>query len=225
MAILSTTKRLAGALVCVLVFTACGSAADDASGIPTLEDSTDVAAADSSAEVNPEQAAQDFVACLREEGFDVADPTLNDEGGVDMRSIFESSGLDPRSEDFQQVQEACGEFLADAGLGGGAGDRGADRQESLLEFTACLRQEGLEVSDPAAPGEQGDAAGGTPPADRPQQGADGGASEADRTDRIAEMLELDPEDPAVVSAFEACNSVLETLGGPGGQNAAEAQDS
>lgn len=249
-------RRLAGPVAaCALLLSACGS--DDTAGdLPSLGGS-DAAASGSvtTTTVDPEEAAQDFVACLREQGLEVADPQVDSDGRIDMRSIFESAGLDPRSEDMRTAMDECRDTLANAGFGPSEEDRAA-REESMLAFTSCLRDEGLDVGDldfegpgfgGPPDGGEGSAAGGLPGRDgssnstdtsvagddsaattaeapTPPQRPDGPMSQEGRTRFLAERLDLDPDDPAVTAAFEACSSQLEAIappggpGGPGGPN-------
>lgn len=206
-------KLAAPAVLSVALLGACGSEETASADVPSLS-GDDGAAATTTTPIDAEEAAQQFVACVREEGIDVADPEVGQDGAVDLRSIFESADVDPRSDEFREVQDACGDLLADAGLGRND-DQQAERQESTLAFSACLRGEGLEVSDLAAGGPGGGggaggeapaADGGTPPS-RPERGG-GQGSEADRTTFLAEAMGLDPEDPEVTAAFETCSDEL-----------------
>ena len=150
-------KLAAPAVLSMALLGACGSKETASADVPSL--SGDAAAATTTTPIDAEEAAQQFVACVREEGIDVADPEVGQDGAVDLRSIFESADIDPRSDEFRDVQDACGDLLADAALGRND-DQQAERQESMLAFSACLRGEGLEVSDLAAGGPGGGGPGG-----------------------------------------------------------------
>ena len=54
-----------------------------------------------------EQAMLDFARCMREHGIDMPDPG---EGGLISR-VGADGELDPRSEEFQEAQEACRQHL------------------------------------------------------------------------------------------------------------------
>ena len=108
--------------------------------------------------------------------------------------------------------------------GGGAFDRDAI-QQAMSDFTACLRDEGLEVDDVTfgGPGDGGPGGNGSipvgslppggfvggPTGSPPQGGPQGpGAEGFDPTARIIEQLGLDDTDPAVAAALDVCGSLL-----------------
>jgi hypothetical protein len=118
------------------------------------------------------------------------------------------------------------------GQGGGL-DRDAI-QESLNDFTACLRDQGLDVDDISFGNGQGPAGGngggfggppaggsipdGATPADgsvpaggfgAPPPTGDGQGTGFNPTDRIIERLDLDETDPAVTAAISVCESILD----------------
>jgi hypothetical protein len=183
--------------------------------------------------IDPQKAVEKFVACLREQGLEVADPKVASDGQVDMRSIFQSANIQPGSTEFSTAMDKCGSLLQNAGFGPTAEERQA-RQEATLAFTACLRKQGLTVSDPTFNG-PGDGQGGPPPGAAPgASGATGDSSasttvagdaasattmpappaggppatEEERNARMAERLGLDAADPAVTAAFAACSTEL-----------------
>lgn len=191
-----------------------------------------------------QEAVLAYAACMRENGIEMADPTFDADGNMEGGLGFgPDSGIDPQSDEFQTAQEACGDLIdgiALGGRGGGGGDFDPDAmQAALTDFTACLRDEGLDVDDitfgPGAggPGGGGDAAtGGTgavpggavPGGDAtggsvPQGGFEGGppadgegppeGEGFDPTSRMIEQLGLDADDPAVTAALETCQPALE----------------
>ena len=247
---MSTTilRRLAvHAAACALLLSACGSDTESAAKVPSLDGSGGSGAASvTTTTVDAEQAAQDFVTCLREQGLEVADPKVGSDGNVDMRSIFESAGLDPGNEDMRTAMDSCRDELGNAGFGPSEADR-EERQQAMLAFTSCLRDQGLEVGDLSfdgpggggggfgpPPGSDSEAGGGALPgrstdgsttdgsttdgsAPTPPQRPGGSFSEEDRNRMLAERLDLDPDDAAVTAAFSACSDTLADLGGPGGR--------
>ncbi len=235
--------RFLAPVAVVMVFSAaCGSDTKTATDVPSLN-GTKSSGSVTTTTIDPEEAVQKFVACLREQGLEVADPKVGSDGQVDMRSIFENADIQPGSEDFRAAQEKCGSLLANAGFGPSEESQKA-RQEAMLAFTSCLRKEGLEVGDvtfggPGGGGPDGGPGGapdGTPQGDLPTGGTGAGANaptppardgapatEEERNARLAERLSLDASDPAVTAAFEACSTELSAIntgpGGPGGPGA------
>ena len=90
-----------------------------------------------------------YAACMRENGIDMADPTFDADGNPSGGGFGPDSGIDRQSDEFQTAQTACADLMEGVTLGG-RGRIGVDReaiQTSLNDFTACLRDEGLEVDD------------------------------------------------------------------------------
>lgn len=170
-------RFLAPVAVMMAFTSACGSDPKTATDVPSLN-GTKSSGSVTTTTIDPEEAVQKFVACLREQGLEVADPKVGSDGQVDMRSIFENADIQPGSDDFRAAQEKCGSLLANAGFGPSEESQKA-RQEAMLAFTSCLRKEGLEVGDvtfggPGGPGGGGPGGGG-PGGGFPGGGGPGGA--------------------------------------------------
>ncbi len=112
----------------------------------------------------------------------------------------------------------------------GSAGQGASR---FAAFTACLQEQGLGVTEPTfdgqgGPGGQGGPMGGSapdgsmppgtppaegsPPTDSMPAGGPGGGVPGDGGEistRIVEMMGLDPDDPTVAAAVEACSTDLQ----------------
>ncbi|MBI4935501.1 MAG: hypothetical protein HY828_16595 [Actinobacteria bacterium] len=173
-----------------------------------------------------------FAQCMRDNGVDMADPTFDADGNL-QGGFGPDSGIDFRDDATRTALEACQEIMPAGGPGGGGGGPQFDRteiQESLTEFTACLRDQGLEVDDVDFGAGPGGAGPGGPPADGslPTPPADGGGGFQggpppdgsfpaggpggegfDPTARILEQLGLDTTDPAVTAAVDSCSAVLD----------------
>lgn len=220
--ILSTIRSRRGivaiVLLCVvaLVASACGgedeaAASSGDGGVATLAEPADgVASTDEpvDADLAADEAALEFSECMRDQGLDFPDVGVDAEGNPDLRSSFLESGLTPGSEEFQTGLEACGSILQNAGFGGGRGNLAEDPavQDGLVEYSECLRDEGLAVGDIQLGGGQGANQGQTDGGDARGQG--GGA---DREGRIAAFLGVDPDDPEVAAALETCGPILDQL--------------
>ncbi|MFB9660298.1 hypothetical protein ACFQS3_11070 [Glycomyces mayteni] len=119
-------------------------------------------------ELSQEEALQAFAECMREQGVDFPDPDPDGgfAGGEELREIME---------DQPEAVEACQDHLA-------SGEQGLDDPEvqaSLLEFSQCMRENGVE--------------------DMPDPGEDGFGPT---------LLEDGQADPEWDAAIEACQDVL-----------------
>ena len=234
-----TIHRLTIALAGVALFaSACGGGdeAEAAVGVATLEDvETDVAeVVETDTELEADEAALEFSACMRDQGLDFPDIGVDAEGNPDLRDAFLSSGITPGSDEFRTGMDACGEILQSAGFGGGGGRAAlTDNPEitdAFVEFSDCVRDAGYDVGDLTlgGPGGQGQGAGdgqgagaGDGEGQRGQGQGQGGFG--DREERIAEQFGLDYDDPAVAETIDGCMPIIDTalanagVGEAGGQ--------
>ena len=207
----------------LLVASACSSdSSADTTGVASLEaasessaDSTEDAA-DGDTEVDVEQAALDFSQCMRDQGLDFPDIGIDAEGNPDLRSGFESV---VGQEGFRDANEACRSHLEGAGFGGGraALAENVEVQDALVEFSACVRDQGFDVGDVQLGGPGGPGGPGGGGADGPADDGDPDANEQGgrrgdgfgRSRRLADGLGLDPEDPEVEDAIADCEPILD----------------
>lgn len=141
-----------------------------------------------SGEVDVEAALLAFAQCMRDEGFDIEDPTVDADGNVHLPS---PAGEGEGGEDHASIQEleerqeaasgACSEHLEGVTQTAEHGDD-TDQLDSLLAFAQCMRDQGVDFDDPdpSAPG----------------QSLGGG------------FHQLDQNDPAVQAALEVCQPDL-----------------
>jgi hypothetical protein len=99
-----------------------------------------------------EEVATLFAYCMRDNGFDMADPELNSDGTVRWDSFKESldeGEFNKKSDKYIDAYEECLPLLERITL---ADEKNVEdeieMQDKLLIFTQCLRDNGLEVSDP-----------------------------------------------------------------------------
>ena len=190
-------------LVLTLVAAACGGAAAD-DGVATLE-SADTAAAPETTVANPateadqEQAMLDFAACMRDNGVDIEDPTVDADGNVQFGRFggqIQAGEIDRDALDAAFVN--CEEHLAGIALGRGGGDFDlTELEDTMVEYAACMRENGYEMADPdfsnfGPGGGGGDGQGGGGP-----------------------FGDVDFEDPDFIAAQEVCQDVLAGFRGPG----------
>ncbi|MBT8208340.1 MAG: hypothetical protein KJO18_08715 [Acidimicrobiia bacterium] len=191
-------RRLFTALALALVVTACGGTSG-APEVATLEDTAIEPTTTLGLEAtSDEDSLLQFAACMRENGVDVADPTVDAEGnvqlGVPPGDGEERSGL-RTDEAFGAAIDTCGGLLE--GLTFGFGERDiTGLQDTLFEFAACMRDNGVDMPDPDF-SELG--AGGRGP-------GEGGGPFGD----------VDREDPSYVAAEEICGDLLAGVGPRGG---------
>ena len=181
-----------------LLVAACGGS--DNEGVASLDATETTTAQDVSADaaVSDEDALLEFSACLRENGIeDFEDPTINADGVPEFN--LRSLGGEHDREEMQAAFEACQDDLEGIAFGPGSVDL-TEVEDTLVEFSACMRDNGYDMPDPDlsnfGSGEGGE--GG---------GLFGG--------------ELDRNDPDFISAMGECQYLFENLsfgrgGGPAG---------
>lgn len=168
--------------------------ADPTSGDADASSSEAVADADPSGEATDEELALEFADCLRDEGLDVNDPTVDADGTVVLRSIF-GDDVSRIDEDARSAIDACSDILEGSTFGpGNGGVDPVELQDDLVEFAACLREQGLDVTDPDLSGGLGGAAARGP------QG----------------LFGLDIQDPQYQAEVDACSDLITF--GPGARN-------
>jgi hypothetical protein len=196
-------RLLAVIAVLGLVVAACGGGGDADSGVATLEsqDETETLASQEDpttggdavedVEQTREEALLAFTACLRENGIDIEDPTVDADGNVQLNRPGGQPGADRgANEEFRAAREACSELLADAALGFGDRVDRTELEDNLVQFATCMRDNGYDMPDPDFS------------SFGPGQGGGGGP-----------FGEIDREDPAFQEASAACEDVLAGFGG------------
>ncbi len=184
-----------------LIVAACSGGQGDDEGVASLtqtESTTQTTVAEA-AEVDVEQAMLDFTQCLRDEGIDIPDPEINADGRLNFRQLAEGAE-DLDQDELRAAFQACQSELEGITLGGAGFDRTAI-QDTLVEYAACMRENGYDMEDPDlsdfGPGPGGS---GQPP---------GGP-----------FASIDPDDPDFIAANEVCQQVFigavpRILGGEG----------
>ncbi len=149
--------------------------------------STEDADPESTSDASEEQMALQFAQCMRDEGVDDwPDPIANADGSIDITGggavgPGPASDVAFGSDEVQAALPVCGPLIAGASfLPNNGGGMTTETQDQLLDFAQCLRDEGVDVSDP------------------------------DLSDGAAGLLdwEFDPADPANAGAIEACQTLF-----------------
>jgi len=145
------------------------------------------------AEQTDEERALAFTQCMRGEGVDLADPTVNADGSIQLFQPEVNSNIDPNDPDVTDAIDVCGDLIAGASFLPGAGLDQSEIEDTLLGFAQCLRDLGFDVDDP-------DLSGGF-----------AGGPAAIFGDNF------DPTDPANADAVQQCQAAF-GAGGPFGGN-------
>lgn len=185
------------AALAILVAACGGAAASDGSAVASLDtgasttSTSEAPGASTSSSDDPQEAFLKFSQCMRDNGVDVPDPTFDAQGRPQLQPGNNGAGqLDPNDPDVQKAMQECQQYLQGAFGGQFSEEDQQARQQALLEFAQCLRDQGLDVDDPDFSQGGGGPGGG---------GLFGG---------------LDQNDPQVQDAMEQCQDILGDLGPP-----------
>ena len=185
-----------------LLAAGCGGG-EGRAGVASLEGQdagTTTTTAVAGATLDREQALLDFAQCMRDQGIDMEDPTMDENGTFHM--VRPSGGgevgeFDPADrEAMQAAREACSQYLEGIAQGFDRPDM-TEMQDLMLEYAACMRDHSVEMPDPDF-SDTGESGGQGPGA---RLGFDPGA--------------FDSDDPTFQAANEACQEIFGTDGMPG----------
>lgn len=175
--------RRVGAALCVaaaLLFTttACGSDDDTGDGVASLDDGAadDGGGDGGDTDESAEEQALAFAQCMRDNGVDMPDPEVDEDGGVRFRA-GDGDGEMPDQATLEQAMEACEDLQPDVG-GQMSQEDVSKMQDRMLAFAECMRENGIDMPDP--------------------EFGDGGMV------RFGPPEGVDPEDPAFREAQETC---------------------
>ena len=130
----------AAALFIVLALAACGGGGGSG-GVASLDGSkqSDSDGTATTSSEDPQDAALEFVKCMREHGVDMPDPTAG--GGIQLRV---TPGGAAKAE---KAQKACQSILEKAAPKLTEEQQNV-MQDAALAFARCMRQHGVDVPDP-----------------------------------------------------------------------------
>jgi hypothetical protein len=129
---------LAAAGLLAATMTACGRAAASDLASATGDSGQDPQASPT-ATLSPEEAAQKFVACMREHGVDMEDPEISSGGEVNIQI----NGQDMDHSKVDAAMEACREYSPFGTHNGPAPDPAM--QERMRQFAQCMRDHGVDA--------------------------------------------------------------------------------
>ncbi len=127
-------------LAATLALGACGGdKADPAGGNSTNGGSTQIHAA-------ALYAAQ----CMRSKGYNMPDPTFDQDDNPVFEQPDLGKGVDPNA--YKQAHSECNQRLNQAWAAAGRPNRKEEDRQNLLAFAGCMREHGVNVPDPDAQG-------------------------------------------------------------------------
>jgi len=171
--------------VVVLFAAACGPSGS--SGVASVSGGSGKASASPSAKKNQEQLALQFTKCMREQGVNMGDPTVDANGNVRLQP---PAGAVPGQAELEKARDACQQYLQGLQQGFTNQDQ-TQAQDLLLKYARCMRKNGYDMPDPNFSA-QGSSGGG------PFGGA------------------IDQNDPDFKKANAVCKSNLAQFGAVGG---------
>jgi len=125
-----------------LVLASCGSASND---VPSLA-ATPIP--DTAGETLDDEALMmEFAECLRDEGLEVTDPTVDSDGNIQMPELVE--GATATKEEWIAAYEVCGEIIENITFEEKEVDRSA-QLDQYIELAACMSEAGFDIEEPTA---------------------------------------------------------------------------
>lgn len=180
-----------------LVVAACGGGGDDA-GIASIDDVAAASPGDTTATTtaDAEAAMLAFAECMREQGIEMQDPQVGEDGNLRMpRPVGAGEGTEQFDRDAMlAAREACAPYLEGAVQHFEQFDQ-TEIEDQMLSYAACMRENGYDMPDP----------------DFSAESMGGGPGRG-----FFRNMEIDRSDPAFQAANEVCMDVF--TGGflPGG---------
>ena len=131
------------------IFSACTIGGEESQGVVTIESTTETTIVDE--EITFEEGVLDFAQCMREEGINFPDPTFD----IDGNPQFDNLEIE-NEEEFESAFENCEDILRNALPEQFDLDPEVEAAlvDASLEFSQCMREEGIDFPDPK-PGEFG----------------------------------------------------------------------
>jgi hypothetical protein len=115
----------------------------------------DTGASDGDTSADSEEAMLAFVQCLRDQGVDIADPTLDANGNLQLAPIEftvetddpDEAALELEMAQFNELMAPCEEILSGLVATGSSQDA-TEFEDALLEYAQCMRTNGVDMPDP-----------------------------------------------------------------------------
>jgi hypothetical protein len=176
------TRRLRSQLVplllAVMMLSACGGGSDGETRVASLSDDSSAAPTATASAADLEKELDDYVECLRKQGVDLPDPTVDADGNISFGLPAKGQSID--RDQLQAARDRCGD-LPEGITSGFSKQNQSEMQDIALKFARCMREQGIDVPDP----------------DLSKLGQGGGSPFGD----------LDRDDPKVSAGLEVCQKV------------------
>ncbi|MEN8040090.1 MAG: hypothetical protein ABFR95_01175 [Actinomycetota bacterium] len=142
-----------------LVLGACSSGGADGAvaSIDADVDDTEVQSVESES-IPGEDAVLAFTACLRDEGLEIGDPDIDEEGNLVAPNMHAIAGETLDIPAVHAAFDACRGFLDNVAFGMSSEDL-TGREDELLAFAVCMRENGYDMPDPDFSGDGHSGAG------------------------------------------------------------------
>lgn len=145
---MSRTTILPLLLVIALFAAACSTGVTDSAVVSLNADTEDTQIQSPESESIPgEEAVLAFTACLRDEGLDIDDPDIDAEGNLVAPSMHAIAGETLDIAAVHSAFDTCRGFLDNVAFGMSSEDL-TGREDELLAFAVCMRENGYDMPDP-----------------------------------------------------------------------------
>ena len=165
-------------IAAVLMLSACGGSGGSSRVASLSGSGGSSATASAAASGDLEKELADYMECLRKQGVDVPDPTVDADGNVTFGRLPAGRSID--RDQLDDARKACGK-LPEGLTAALTGQDQSELQDTALKFAKCMREQGVDVPDP----------------DFSKIGGGAGGPFGD----------LDRDDPKVAAALEVCQKV------------------
>lgn len=145
-------RRLLIALT-LLVVGACGAGGGSSSSddVASLGGTAKASTGKPTETKDREKAWLDFAKCMREQGIEMADPEVSDNGGMVRVRPAARAAAPPDEKKMEAADKACRHHIE--GVDGGPGKLDdPEMQDRLVKFAQCMREQGIDVPDPGSDG-------------------------------------------------------------------------
>lgn len=147
--------RYSALLIATTLLAAACTGNSEADAVATLESTTpSVEATDPPADpaVEGEQAALDFAQCMREQGVDMGDPTVDADGNLQLPpvefTVPPDADLEAAKAEMDATFSECEQHLDGVVLKGVTPGSEVEFEDALLEYAGCMREQGIDMPDP-----------------------------------------------------------------------------
>jgi hypothetical protein len=167
----------------------CGGTGDgDGDGVATAGSSAGATSTTKPDQRSDQEAALEYAKCMREQGINMPDPQVGDDGAMVLRMPAPEGGdKEQAKEKVEAAEQQCKRYLPN---GGEPPPMDPQAMEQMRKFSQCMRENGVpKFPDPTENGLSVDSG----------------------------QLGMDPEDPRMTKAEEACAKYNQPAPGEGGQ--------